>query len=153
MAPLEGIHSWLKVWSKFFPLRVLRKSFLRVNAPFRRVKNENNTVTFPENLTIHLKMDPIEWEISDPLIIFVWRCRPRRREFELFYHYFSPPPLLSPIPSSVPGRVAQSVGHLTRKSGVLGSIPSLATYFRFSFRFFKKGSCRLLAKLCARSTG
>ena len=26
-----------------------------------------------------------------------------------------------------PGRVAQSVGHLTRKSGVLGSIPSLAT--------------------------
>ena len=28
-----------------------------------------------------------------------------------------------------PGRVAQSVGHLTRKSGVLGSIPGLATYF------------------------
>ena len=26
-----------------------------------------------------------------------------------------------------PGRVAQSVGHLTRKSGVLGSIPGLAT--------------------------
>ena len=39
-----------------------------------------------------------------------------------------------------PGRVAQSVGHLTRKSGVLGSRPGLATYFRFSFRFFKKGS-------------
>ena len=39
-----------------------------------------------------------------------------------------------------PGRVAQSVGHLTRKSGVLGSIPGLATYFRFSFRFYKKGS-------------
>ena len=38
-----------------------------------------------------------------------------------------------------PGRVAQSVGHLTCKSGVLGSIPGLATYFRFSFRFFKKG--------------
>ena len=37
----------------------------------------------------------------------------------------------SPI---LPGRVAQSVGHLTRKSGVLGSIPGLATYFRFSFR-------------------
>ena len=53
----------------------------------------------------------------------------------------------------VPGRVAQSVGHLTRKSGVLGSIPGLATYFRFSFRFFKKGSCQLLAKVCARSTG
>ena len=54
---------------------------------------------------------------------------------------------------SKPGRVAQSVGHLTRKSGVLGSIPGLATYFRFSFRFFKKGSCQLLAKVCARSTG
>ena len=37
------------------------------------------------------------------------------------------------------GRVGQSVGHLTRKSGVLGSIPSLATYFRFSFRFYQKG--------------
>ena len=47
----------------------------------------------------------------------------------------------------------QSVEHLTRKSGVLGSIPGLATYFRFSFRFFKKGSCQLLAKVCARSTG
>ena len=52
-----------------------------------------------------------------------------------------------------PGRVAQSVGHLTRKSGVLGSIPGLATYFRFSFRFFKKDSCQLLAKVCVRSTG
>ena len=52
-----------------------------------------------------------------------------------------------------PGHVVQLVGHLTRKSGVLGSIPGLATYFRFSFRFFKKGSCQLLAKVCARSTG
>ena len=52
-----------------------------------------------------------------------------------------------------PGCVAQSVGHLTRKSGVPGSIPGLATYFRFSFCFFKKGSCQLLAKVCARSTG
>ena len=41
----------------------------------------------------------------------------------------------------------------TRKSGVMGSIPGLATYFRFSFLFFKKGSCQLLAKVCARSTG
>ena len=47
----------------------------------------------------------------------------------------------------------QSVEHLTRKSGVLGSIPGLAIYFRFSFRFFKNGSCQLLAKVCARSTG
>ena len=59
---------------------------------------------------------------------------------------------LSSLPIG-PGRVAQSVGHLTRKSGVLGSIPGLATYFRFFFRFFKKGSCQLLAKVCARSTG
>ena len=45
-------------------------------------------------------------------------------------------------PRSAMGRA----GHLTRKSGVLGLIPGLATYFRFSFRFFKKGSCQLLAK-------
>ena len=57
------------------------------------------------------------------------------------------------LKSIAPGRVAQLVGHLTRKSGVLGSIPGLATYFRFSFRFFKKGSCQLRAKVCARSTG
>ena len=62
-------------------------------------------------------------------------------------------PTLDIQPLLEPGRVAQSVGHLTRKSGVLGSIPGLATYFRFSFRFFKKGSCQLLAKVCARSTG
>ena len=53
----------------------------------------------------------------------------------------------------MPGRIAQSVGHLTRKPGVLGSIPGPATYFRFSFRLFMKGSCQLLAKVCARSTG
>ena len=53
----------------------------------------------------------------------------------------------------MPGRVTQSVGLLTRKSGVLGSIISLATYFRFSLRFFKKGSCQLLAKVCAQNTG
>ena len=33
-----------------------------------------------------------------------------------------------------PGCIAQSVGHLTGKSEVLGSIPGLATYFHFSFR-------------------
>ena len=31
----------------------------------------------------------------------------------------------------MPGRVAQSVGHLTRKSEVLGSIPGLANTFVF----------------------
>ena len=39
---------------------------------------------------------------------------------------------------SKPGRVAQSVGYLTLKSGVLGSIPGLATYFRFSVRFLRR---------------
>ena len=48
-----------------------------------------------------------------------------------------------------PGGVVQSVGHLTRKSGILGLIPGLATYFSFSFGFFKKGSCQLLVKVCA----
>ena len=55
--------------------------------------------------------------------------------------------------SGGPGHVAQSIGHLTRKSGVLGSIPGLATYFHFSFPSFKKGSCQLLAKVYAQSTG
>ena len=44
----------------------------------------------------------------------------------------------------------QSVRHLTRKSEDLGSIPGLVAYFRFSFRWFKRGSCQLLAKVCAR---
>ena len=57
------------------------------------------------------------------------------------------------FPVHMPGRVAQSVGHLTRKSEVLGSIPDLATYFRSFFRCFKRGNCQLLAKVCARSTG
>ena len=51
------------------------------------------------------------------------------------------------------GRIGQSVGHVTRKSEVLGSIPGLATSFRFSFCWFKRGSCQLLAKVCAGSTG
>ena len=37
-----------------------------------------------------------------------------------------------------PGRVAQSVGHLTHKSGVLGSIPGLATYFVSPSAFSKR---------------
>ena len=48
------------------------------------------------------------------------------------------------------GGRGQSVGPLTRQSGVLGSIPGLATYFRFPVRFFKKGSCQLLAKIKAK---
>ena len=71
----------------------------------------------------------------------------------LIRHHFRTKCPLGAKPSMRPGRVAQSVVHLTRKSGVLGSIPGLATYFRFSFRFFKKGSCQLLEKVCARSTG
>ena len=38
-----------------------------------------------------------------------------------------------------PGRIAQSVGYLTRKSEVLGSIPGLATYFRSFFLFAISG--------------
>ena len=47
------------------------------------------------------------------------------RLINLFYKRF---------PIFKPGRVAQSVGHLIHKSELLGSIPGLATYFRFSFR-------------------
>ena len=36
------------------------------------------------------------------------------------------------------GRVAQSVARLAKEPEVLGSIPGPATYFRFSFRWFKK---------------
>ena len=39
-----------------------------------------------------------------------------------------------PVNSEDSDCVAQSVGHLTRKSEVLGSKPGLATYFHFSFR-------------------
>ena len=74
----------------------------------------------------------------------------RARVSACFFNIHVPGPRVS---KDSPGRVAQSVGHLTHKSGVLGSIPGLATYFRFSFRFFKKGSCQLLATVCTRSTG
>ena len=52
----------------------------------------------------------------------------------LCVHFFGLPNIVYYFPKLQPGCVAQSVGHLTRKSGVLGSIPGLATYFRFSFR-------------------
>ena len=41
---------------------------------------------------------------------------------------------MEPYTKMWPGGVAQQVGYLTRKSEVLTSIPSLATYFGFSFR-------------------
>ena len=41
-----------------------------------------------------------------------------------------------------PGRVAQSVSGLTHKPEVPGPIPGPATYFRLSFRLFKKGICQ-----------
>ena len=43
-------------------------------------------------------------------------------------------PMAPPTATTLLGRVAQSVGNLTRKSEVLSSIIGLATYFRFSFR-------------------
>ena len=42
---------------------------------------------------------------------------------------------------------------LTSISCLFCSIPSLATCFCFSFHWFKRGSCQLLAKVCAPSTG
>ena len=47
------------------------------------------------------------------------------------------------------GHVAQSVARLTQEPDIPGSIPGPATHFRFSLRLFKKGSCQLLAKVCA----
>ena len=52
-----------------------------------------------------------------------------------------------------PGCVSQSVGHPTHKSEVLGSIPSLATYFLPPSADSRGAVVTLLAKLCARSTG
>ena len=45
-----------------------------------------------------------------------------------------------------PCRVAQSVERLTQE-------PEVPTYFSFSFRWFKKGSCQLLTKVCSLITG
>ena len=48
----------------------------------------------------------------------------------------------------MPGRVAQSVGYLTRKfDSRSGHILSIL------LRLIQEGSCQLLAKVCARSTG
>ena len=54
--------------------------------------------------------------------------------------FFMAAVLCVPHSTYVWSSVVQLVEHLTRKSGILASIPGLATYFRFSFRFFKKGS-------------
>ena len=70
----------------------------------------------------------------------IYHCNPTYQTKSQLLLY---PTMFQPCPQ--PGRIAQSVGHLTGKSGVLSSIPGLATYFRF----FKKGSCQLLAKVCA----
>ena len=51
------------------------------------------------------------------------------------------------------GRVVQSIACLTQEPEVPCPYPDPATYFRFSFHWFKKGSCQLLAKVCAQSTG
>ena len=96
---------------------------------------------------------------SSPLSNDYWKISCRMGESSscnvcrmICFNLSGPAALCGFKPRRKPGSVAQSVGHLTRKSGVL-PIPGLATYFRFSFRFFKKGSCQLLAKVCAGSTG
>ena len=51
----------------------------------------------------------------------------------------------------LPGRVGQSVGHLTRKSRVLGSIPGLATYFSFLLPLFQEGQLSVTGEsMCTR---
>ena len=51
------------------------------------------------------------------------------------------------------GCLAQSVACLNQEPEVSGSISGQAIYFRFCFCKFKKGSCQLLVKVCAQSTG
>ena len=46
-----------------------------------------------------------------------------------------------------PGCIAQSVARLTQEPEVTGLIPDLATFFCFSFHWFRKGSSQLLAKV------
>ena len=48
--------------------------------------------------------------------------------------------------------LAQSVARLIQEPEVPESISGPATYFRFSFRLFKKDSSQLLAKVCAQNT-
>ena len=96
------------------------------------------------------------WCLSENILrakwLFIEVTDPTRHVYAVLYKAHSVwTTILKEISNAKAG--PQSVGHLTHKSGVLGSIPDLATYFRFSFRFFKKGSCQLLAKVCARSTG
>ena len=84
---------------------------------------------------------------------FIWRLPDFGDIGGLGKGYTNISPQIFDFKYRTPGRVAQSVGHLTRKSGVLGWIPGLASYFRFSLPFFKESSCQLRAKVCARSTG
>ena len=43
------------------------------------------------------------------------------------------------VKEKLPGRVAQSIGHLTRKSEVLGLIPGMATLFSFLLSLIQEG--------------
>ena len=61
--------------------------------------------------------------------------------------------ILGNIESMELGRMAHSVSRLTYAPEVPGSIPGPATEFRFPIRCLKKGSCQLLAKVCARIKG
>ena len=53
----------------------------------------------------------------------------------------------------MPGCVTQWEARLSQEPEVLGLIPGPVTYFPFSFHWFKKSSCELLARVCARSSG
>ena len=105
---------------------------------------DNASIFSAEIKAIDLALDHIEESRSSDFIIFSDSLSVLQ---SLHNRHIENPLLFGAGPRSAIG------GHLTRKSGVLGSIPGLATYFRFSLRFFKKGSCQVLAKVCAQSTG
>ena len=69
-----------------------------------------------------------EWEHNNILCVFIFQII-LKVDFFSFKSYFSLNCCLSKDidkPTTLPGRVAQSVWHLTRKSEFLGSIPGLA---------------------------
>ena len=76
------------------------------------IKNTDLKVTREKSFGLENLKFPLK-ELQFAMLLKIWQSMAYT-----VYH--------API-SVKPGRVAQSVGHLTRKSGVLGSIPGLAT--------------------------
>ena len=57
------------------------------------------------------------------------------------------------FPTSQPGGIVLSVGHLTCKSEVLGSIPGLATYFSFLLSLIQEGQLSVTGESMCTSVG